>query len=135
MAEDSENRGDFAGVARHRDKEAGVMVREDRIERGFGPDVLCGRRLTCHAGPQLVVLCETALDGPVREQGMDVGAVAPPIACVDADAFAEEFFDQRLKRGTTAGKSETREGDIGRLEGAREGTDEIAVWRVDMLLI
>lgn len=66
---------------------------------------------------------------------MDVRAVAPPIACVDADAFAEVFFDQRLKRGASAGKTEAGEGDVGGLQRAGERTDVVAIRRVDMLLV
>lgn len=93
-----QNRRDFTRMRRNRHKRLLLGQSKENIPQCLGtPNILCATGLTSHAIPQLIHLGEPVLNGPVREQVVDVAATATVVTGVDADTFAEEFLDGRLE--------------------------------------
>lgn len=71
---------------------------EEDLTKGFGaPPILRGTRLSCNTIPQFIFLGETVFNGPVREEGLDVGFAVSVVTGMDANPLAEEFFDEWFK--------------------------------------
>lgn len=132
-----QDRPDLTRVAGHTDKGIILAARreENLAQHGSAADILGGAGLLGDAVPQLVVLRETVLDAPGREQVLDVGLAVAVVAGVDADALAQEFLDHGLERGGAVGQLQAGEGVVGGLEGTGQRGDIVVVWGVDALLL
>lgn len=107
---------------------------EEDLTKGFGaPPILRGTRLSCNTIPQFIFLGETVFNGPVREEGVDVGFAVSVVTGMDANPLAEEFFDEWFKWGAVFGEIQAVEGEIGCLEGSCQWADVVSVRRVDVL--
>jgi hypothetical protein len=118
VSKNTQDGRNLAGVASHTDKGflLGAFREENLTQRGSAADVLSSAGLGGNSIPQLVVLGETILDGPAREQVLDVALAAAVVAGVDADALAEEFLDQGSEFRGVVGQVQAVEGVVGGLE-------------------
>jgi hypothetical protein len=92
MTQDPQNGRNFTGVRRHRHKRVllgGFLAEKHLTQRLGAAHVLRSASLGSHAVPEVVFFAEAGFDGPVREEGVDVGFVVAMVAGVDADSFAE----------------------------------------------
>jgi len=65
------------------------------VEHNLAPVVLCGTGLGRNAVPLLIVLGQRWFNIEGREAFVDIGPVRATIACMDADALAKVFFNDR----------------------------------------
>jgi hypothetical protein len=105
---------------------------EDLIQHRLAPHILIQWRLTQQRLPQQVLLREPRLDRIPREAVVDVRAVAPAVARVAADALAEQLLHERDERAVPR-QRQLREGDVGRLQTAREGRRVVRLRERDLL--
>lgn len=110
VSNNPQNRGDFTRVRRNRDKRLFLGRSKEDFPQSLGtPNILRATRLSRHAIPQLILLGEPMLNGPVREHVVDVAATTAVIAGVDADSFTEVFLHGRLEGRAVFGHVQARE--------------------------
>lgn len=97
MPEDPQDTPDFAAVRRDREPSV-VVVCKDIVEYASRSRILSSRGLGEGAGPKLIFLCETGLDGPFWEEALNVRLVVSTVAGVRGDSLAEQLLHYRDER-------------------------------------
>ena len=97
-------------MRRNRNKRLLLGRSKEDIPQSLGtPDILRATRFSRNAIPQLILLGKPMLNGPVREQVVDVAAATTVVAGVDANSFTEEFLHGRLEGRAVFGHVQARE--------------------------
>lgn len=138
VTQNTQHRTDLTGVTGDGYEEFlmfAVDLLEYLVQDLLGTNSFRSGGLCSHTVPELVILHEAGFNLPLGEQVMDVSLAATVIACVDADALTEQFFDGRLKLGARFGQVETVEGNVGGLEATGHRGNIIYIGRVDSLLL
>jgi hypothetical protein len=78
-----------------------LIILENVVENSLAPDVLIGRRFSLQRHPVWVFLRKTLLELELGKVLLDIALRATTIACMCADAFAQEFLDNWLEFGMT----------------------------------
>lgn len=97
MPENPQNTPDLAAVRRDREPSV-VVIPKDIVEYASRSRVLSSQGLGEDAGPKLIFLCETGLDGPFWEEALNVSLAVSTVTGVRGDSLTEQLLHHRNER-------------------------------------